>query len=287
MSDGARRDRHRPNRAPMVSTVAPLLCAYHAPPVTRIWNTVERRFELATPPGGHGLSRGPIELQMPMANVRRRTPSMSDGLTHRHLLPLDPRNRNPGTNCYESSMRFELPGNPRAQISMQLPPVEALHSTWPGRPGGPALSGITSYVNSRVKVVSEQANVLRRTGSGLGSSMPNGEKKAAWNPQSFLTDNRVKEDLLAVMEKVKRASVFFADSQGAPAAVVKEEPKSAAQLAAASRKKYNSPGSGGEQMSRQKHDEMLNRRCAARMQVAVQSCVVQIAGLQGTTRGIP
>jgi len=260
MSDGARRDRHRPNRAPMVSTAAPLLCAYHAPPVTRIWNTVERRFELATPPGGHGLSRGPIELQMPMANVRRRTPSMSDGLTHRHLLPLDPRNRNPGTNCYESSMRFELPGNPRAQISMQLPPVEALHSTWPGRPGGPALSGITSYVNSRVKVVSEQANVLRRTGSGLGSSMPNGEKKAAWNPQSFLTDNRVKEDLLAVMEKVKRASVFFADSQGAPAAVVKEEPKSAAQLAAASRKKYNSPGSGGEQMSRQKHDEMLNRR---------------------------
>ena len=39
---------------------------------------------------------------------------------------------------------------------MQLPPVEALHSTWPGRTGGPALSGITSYVNSRVKVVSEQ-----------------------------------------------------------------------------------------------------------------------------------
>ena len=32
----------------------------------------------------------------------------------------------------------------------------------------------------------------------------------------------MKEDLLAVMEKVKRASVFFADSQGAPAAVVKE-----------------------------------------------------------------
>ena len=33
----------------------------------------------------------------------------------------------------------------------------------------------------------------------------------------------MKEDLLAVMEKVKRASVFFADSKpGAPAAVVKE-----------------------------------------------------------------
>ena len=117
-ADGARRDRHRPNRAPMVSTVAPLLCAYHAPPVTRIWNTVERRFELATPPGGHGLSRGPIELQMPMANIRRRTPDFGTrGLTHRHLLPLDPRDRNPGTNCYESSMRFELPGNPRAQVS--------------------------------------------------------------------------------------------------------------------------------------------------------------------------
>ena len=31
------------------------------------------------------------------------------GLTHRALLPLDPRDRNPGTMCYESTMRFDLP----------------------------------------------------------------------------------------------------------------------------------------------------------------------------------
>ena len=209
-----------------------------------------------------------------------------------------------------------------------------------------------------------------QTNARQGSAGQNGDQKAKWDPQSCVPVVRsthrcthtqshpaytkqptivgkfcgwqesVKQELLAVMEKVKSASVFFADSGNTHAVVVKEVRSARATLLylthlilhvyltadvcnlltvhwlvtgvsvqpigilprttslpitsyhhdllslqdgppVPSRKKYNSPGSGGEKMTRNQSDEAMNRRCAGCKYgvMPVVSCAVQVARL--------
>ena len=67
-----------------------------------------------SPADNHAMTKhlrdtGYLELHCMDAQLDRVLEGPMRGLTHRALLPLDPRDRNPGTMCYESTMRFDLP----------------------------------------------------------------------------------------------------------------------------------------------------------------------------------
>jgi len=195
-----------------------------------------------------------MEVHLPDAEIRRIIDAPTRGLTHRQLLPLYPRTRNPGARYYESTIRFDMPKTQRSEIDIRIPPIRAascspLLQGRRSRIGRENLSGITSHLNSRVKVVCDQTNARQ------GSAGQNGDQKAKWDPQSCVPVESVKQELLAVMEKVKSASVFFADSGTVHAVVAKEDGPPVP-----SRKKYNSPGSGGEKMTRNQSDEAMTRR---------------------------
>jgi len=119
------------------------------------------------------------------------------GLTHRQLLPLYPRARNPGARYYESTIKYEMPRTQRTQIDVKIPKGRASSCE-------PVLSGITSYLNERVRCVTDQTNA---------ANWPEADDKPVWNPgagQAQL-EHQIKRDLLAVMQKVKSASLFFTD----------------------------------------------------------------------------
>lgn len=139
-----------------------------------------------------------MEVHLPDAEVRRVLDLPVRGLTHRQLLPLYPRARNPGARYYESTIKYDLPRTQRSEIDVKIPKGRAPSCE-------PVLSGITSYLNQRVKCVADKTN----------ANWSDPEHKPVWDPVSVgqTQEHQVKRDLLAVMEKVKSASVFFGEGQ--------------------------------------------------------------------------